>query len=127
MNEERMKYNEIRDGFLECYYLYCRHKIHSFNMTGSLWVENESERGYAYEQSEYSHDSAIESLMLEVLSLIMIAGRGPKKTGKYHMDMIEKILAAHPLDKLLEEITEKEKSDLLYDMSLLGLLDKQYK
>lgn len=120
-----MKYNEIRDSFLECYYLYCRQKIHSFNMTGNLWLANESEMGYAYEQSESAYDSAIENLMLEVLSLIMIAGRGPKKAEEYHMSMIDKILAEHPLDKLLKELSEKEKLDLLYDMSLLGLVDKK--
>ncbi|MDQ5892779.1 MAG: hypothetical protein QG613_1651, partial [Pseudomonadota bacterium] len=29
------------------------------------------------------------------------------------------------LDKLTQDITEEEKSDLLYDMSLLGLIDKK--
>ncbi|MBA0206311.1 Imm2 family immunity protein [Pectobacterium aroidearum] len=125
MNEERIRYNEIRESFLECYYIYCRHKIHSSNMTGNVWIENGSEGGYAYEQEEGAYDFPIENLMLEVLSLIMIAGRGPEKAEKYHREMIEKILAEHPLEQLLEEIAEEEKSDLLYDMSLLGLIDKK--
>ncbi|TAI84397.1 Imm2 family immunity protein [Pectobacterium versatile] len=83
------------------------------------------EIGYAYDQAEGSYDFPIENLMLEVLSLIMIAGRGPEKSAKYHREIIEKILAEHPLEQLLEEITEEEKSDLLYDMSLLGLVDKK--
>ena len=83
------------------------------------------EIGYAYDQAEGSYDFPIENLMLEVLSLIMIAGRGPEITERYHREMIEKILVEHPLEQLLEEITEEEKSDLLYDMSLLGLIDKQ--
>ncbi|MBS4429587.1 hypothetical protein E2566_00310 [Pectobacterium punjabense] len=125
MSEERLNYNKIRRSFLEDYYLCCRHKLHTFNQLGELWEYGDSEIGHAYYQSEDAYDFPIENLMLEVLSLIMIAGRGPGKAEKYHREMIEKIFTEHSLEQLLEEITEEEKSDLLYDMSLLGLVDKK--
>ncbi|QDX95958.1 hypothetical protein EGD00_00400 [Pectobacterium carotovorum subsp. carotovorum] len=125
MSEERLNYNEIRRSFLEDYYLCCRHKLHTFNQLGELWEYGASEVGYAYYQSEDAYDFPTENLMLEVLSLIMIAGRGPERAEKYHREMIAKILAEHPLEQVLEEITEEERSDLLYDMSLLGLIDKK--
>lgn len=55
----------------------------------------------------------------------MIAGRRPEITERYHREMIEKILVEHPLEQLLEEITEEEKSDLLYDTQPLILIERK--
>ncbi|KAA3667045.1 immunity protein Imm2 [Pectobacterium carotovorum] len=122
---ERIDYKEIKESFLIKYYDCCRNMIFVKNKGKEIENIYFQEIGYAYDQAEGSYDFPIENLMLEVLSLIMIAGRGPEKAAKYHREMIEKILAEHPLEQLLEEITEEEKSDLLYDMSLLGLVDKK--
>lgn len=54
--------------------------------------------------------------MLEVITL---------KTKKYHKDVILTILSKHSLNELLDCITDDDRKDILYDMSLLGLIDKQ--
>ncbi|MEQ9852245.1 MULTISPECIES: Imm2 family immunity protein [Pectobacterium] len=118
-------YKEIKESFLIKYYDCCRNMIFVKNKGKEIENIYFQEIGYAYDQAEGSYYLPIENLMLEVLSLIMIAGRGPEKAEKYHREMIEKILVEHPLEQLLEEIAEEEKSDLLYDMSLLGLIDKK--
>ncbi|MEI7343083.1 hypothetical protein WCT87_16590 [Pectobacterium brasiliense] len=122
---ERIDYKEIKESFLIKYYDCCRNMIFVKNKGKEIENIYFQEIGYAYDQAEGSYYLPIENLMLEVLSLIMIAGRGPEITERYHREMIEKILVEHPLEPLLEEITEEEKSDLLYDMSLLGLVDKK--
>ncbi|MBS4429593.1 hypothetical protein E2566_00340 [Pectobacterium punjabense] len=122
---EHIYYKEIKESFLIKYYDCCRNMIFVKNKGKEIENIYFQEIGYAYDQAEGSYYFPIENLMLEVLSLIMIAGRGPEITERYHREMIEKILVEHPLEQLLEEITEEEKSDLLYDMSLLGLIDKQ--
>ncbi|MCE9733159.1 hypothetical protein [Pectobacterium sp. IFB5596] len=122
---EHIYYKEIKESFLIKYYDCCRNMIFVKNKGKEIENIYFQEIGYAYYQAEGSYYLPIENLMLEVLSLIMIAGRGPEITERYHREMIEKILVEHPLEQLLEEITEEEKSYLLYDMSLLGLIDKQ--
>ncbi|MBN3170726.1 hypothetical protein [Pectobacterium brasiliense] len=122
---ERIDYKEIKESFLIKYYDCCRNMIFVKNKGKEIENIYFQEIGYAYDQAEGSYYLPIENLMLEILSLIMIAGRGPEITERYHREMIEKILVEHPLEQLLEEITEEEKSDLLYDMSLLGLVDKK--
>ncbi|MEQ9944451.1 hypothetical protein ABRP58_20665 [Pectobacterium aroidearum] len=124
---ERIDYKEIKESFLIKYYDCCRNMIFVKNKGKEIENIYFQEIGYAYDQAEGSYYLPIENLMLEVLSLIMIAGRGPEITERYHREMIEKILVEHPLEQLLEEITEEEKSDLLYDMSLLRLVDKKSK
>ncbi len=124
MTEERVPYTEIRDYFLRCYYLYCRNKIFNINHRGGGWIENEFELGYAYEQYESAYDLPIENLMLEVFTLIMIAGRGPIQADAFHRKNIKSILSQYCFEEIIDDITEEEKKDLLYDMTLLDLIDK---
>lgn len=68
--------------------------------------------------------SPIEKLMFEVFTLILRAGRGPKKAENITRDAITLIISETPLNILIEDISDDEKRNLLYDMELLGLLDK---
>ncbi|MFG9943215.1 hypothetical protein ACG3RN_20975 [Pseudomonas aeruginosa] len=61
------------------YYNYCRVKLNH----QSPWVEGESEVGYAYSELENSFDLPIEKLMLEVLALILSAGRFSDKVKRH--------------------------------------------
>ncbi len=73
--EDRVAYSEIRAWFLGCYYNYCRVKLgHQ-----SPWREGESEAGYAYSELEKTFDRPIEKLMLEVLALVLSAGRSSEE------------------------------------------------
>ncbi|OZP47810.1 hypothetical protein EGJ20_17215 [Serratia marcescens] len=62
--------------------------------------------------------------MLKVFTLILIAGRGPKDVENNYRNSISSILEKTNLESLIQGIGEDEKSDLLYDMELLGLLEK---
>ncbi|WNJ81256.1 hypothetical protein RJE46_08525 [Cedecea neteri] len=123
MISERASFQEIKTSLLELYYVYCQQK---FDFTGggaSIWLKDESEIGYAYGEFCDSYDLPIEKIMLEVLSLILRAGRGPDKAEQHHYSRIAEILSEHSLDDLMADIDEEERKDLLYDMKLLKLIE----
>lgn len=124
MNEERISYNEIRSGFMSCFYDYRRNMVkdsqrknHVYNMYDEI--------GYAHYQWENAYVLPIEILMRDVFTLIMQAGCNSDIVAKNLRQGIRDTLDKHPLDFLLQGVSEDEKSDLLYDMELLGLIGKR--
>lgn len=115
--EERITYREIRAWFLGCYYNYCRAKVKN----NSPWVEGESEAGYAYSELEKSFDMPVENLMLEVLSLILGAGRSSDQSQKYHRGIISELLSENNLSDMLKELPEEEAEEFKADLKLLKL------
>ncbi|MGP1251533.1 hypothetical protein [Serratia sp. CY33802] len=124
MDEERMTYEELRAEYLDCFYSCCRSHINAFNKNGTTWEYGIEEIGYASYQYENAQLSPVEMLMLKVFTLILIAGRGPKDVENNYRSSISSILEKTNLESLIQGIGEDEKSDLLYDMELLGLLEK---
>jgi hypothetical protein len=82
------------------------------------WSAGELEINWAYQEFYNSFELPIERLMLEVLTLILTAGRLP---GLFHREQIAKLLAEHSLDEMLHGIPTEEADELLYDMKLLKL------
>ncbi|AJD63977.1 TPA: Imm2 family immunity protein [Pseudomonas aeruginosa] len=115
--EERVTYGEIRAWFLGSYYNYCRVKLNH----QSPWVEGESEVGYAYSELENSFDLPIEKLMLEVLALILSAGRSSDKVKRYHLDVIHGLLKEIKLSSVLDDLPSDEAAELRDDLRVLGL------
>lgn len=116
--EDRIKYSEIRVWLLECYYKYCKVKIgHK-----SPWIEGESEVGYAYGELENSFDTPIEKLMLEVLTLVLSAGRASEKTYEYHLNCVYNLLESIDLSCILENLPSDEAEEFRSDLRLLGFL-----
>ncbi|AKL42746.1 TPA: hypothetical protein I8438_000048 [Serratia marcescens] len=124
MDDERMTYGEIRKMTLECFYDCCRNILDINKKTGERTSYDGLEIGYAIYQCENTPFSPIEKLMFEVFTLILRAGRGPKKAENITRDAITLIISETPLNILIEDISDDEKRNLLYDMELLGLLDK---
>lgn len=122
MTDERFDYEEIKISLLELYYVYCRRKVHYASRNGEVWHKDESEIGFAYGEFCDSYDLPIENIMLEVVALILIAGRGPEQAQKYHYNKIAEILSSHSLEALLKDIDEDERNKLLRDMKLLKLI-----
>ncbi len=118
----RIGYQEIKMSLLELYYIYCQQKFGSNSGDMDTWLKDESEIGYAYGEFCESYDLPIEKIMLEVLSLILRAGRGPEKAEQYHYNRIAEMLSKHSLDDLMTDIDAEERKDLLYDMKLLKLI-----
>ena len=116
--EERVTYREIRTWFLGSYYDYCRFKLGR----KIPWVEGESEVGYAYSEFENSFDLPVEKLMLEVLSLILSAGRSSEEAKKYHLDIIHKLLERVELSSFLDDLPSDEAEELRDDLRVLGVL-----
>ena len=121
---ERVPYRLIRWWVLDCYYSYCRHKLHSKNLEkeSGYWSTNESEIGYAHEQCENIFRLPIEELMLEVLTLILRAGRGPKQAEPYHRAKIAMILERNDLSEMLKNLPIDELREFEHDLKLLNLL-----
>jgi hypothetical protein len=122
MNSERIVYYEIRQSFLEYCYEGCRQKLKNIARGTSGVPKEEDGIGYASYQYEGVYQLPIEQLMLAVINLILMAARGPEHVEIFHRNEIKKILSAHPLDELIKDISEEERSDLLYDMKLLELI-----
>ena len=117
MTEERVTYGEIRAWFLSTYYSYCRVKLSH----KSPWGEDESEAGYAYGELENSFDMPIEKLMLEVLTLILSAGRSSKTVEKYHLDIISALFKEIDISSALESLPPDEAAELRADLEVLDL------
>ena len=117
MIEERVTYAEIRAWFLGSYHSYCRVKL----MHRSAWVEGESEVGFAYSELENSFELPVEKLMLEVLALILSAGRSSENVKKYHMEAALKLIEQIDLFSMLKELPSEEAADLVEDLRLLGI------
>lgn len=115
--EDRVTYNDIRAWFLGSYYSYCKVKL----LHQSSWAEGESEVGYAYSELENSFQLPIEKLMLEVIALILSAGRSPEKVRKYHLDSISKLLGEIELSTILKNLPSDEAVEFKDDLRLLGI------
>ncbi|MCY1549249.1 Immunity protein Imm2 [compost metagenome] len=115
--EDRVTYGEIRAWFLGSYYNYCRVKLSH----QSPWGEGEIEAGYAYSELENSFDMPIEKLMLEVIALVLSAGRSSKEVEKYHLDIISGLLREVDIYSVLEGLPSDEAAELRGDLKVLGL------
>lgn len=115
--EERATYTQIRSWLSNCQYEYCRSKVFGKRS----WEENENEIGFAYDEYSNAFDRNIEKLMLEVLTLIFLAGRIPQATD-YHRRMFNEFLKHHKFDDLLSDVSDEEKHEFLYDVKILNLL-----
>ncbi len=123
-DDERRTYKLIRWWLLDCYYTYCRTKLHSRNLgkEESGWSISEHEIGYAYEQCEDAFDRPVEKLMLEVLALILNGGRGPVKFEPYHREKIAAILNKNNLYEMLSTLPVTERNEFERDLKLLNLM-----
>lgn len=117
--EGRVTYYEIRSWFLESYYNYCRVKLSH----QSPWIEGESEAGYAYSELENAFELPVEKLMLEVLTLILFAGRSPISVVNYHLDVIRGLLKDCELPDFLDCLPSGEAEALKGDLRILGFFD----
>lgn len=124
IDDERMSYKDIRTDFLDCFYGCCRNILDTSNKSGERPSYDGIEIGYASYQYEYVPFIPIENLMLNVFKLVLMAGRGPEGVEINIRNNISDILKDRSLEELLLDASEEEKSDLLYDMELLGLLEQ---
>ncbi|MGP9434756.1 hypothetical protein ACT3RR_04915 [Ewingella sp. AOP8-B2-18] len=122
MSYERIDYQEIKLSFLESCYSCCRHKLKDINRGGLGWGKGEHEIGYAYYQFETAYELPVEKLMLEVVTLILWAGRCPEQSEMLHRKEIKQILSTHSLDELTKNLSEEEREDIFFDMKLLKLI-----
>ncbi|MBN0280599.1 immunity protein Imm2, partial [Pseudomonas aeruginosa] len=74
-----------------------------------------------YSELENSFDLPIEKLMLEVLALILSAGRSSDKVKRYHLDVIHGLLKEIKLSSVLDDLPSDEAAELRDDLRVLGL------
>lgn len=119
MNRPRISYEEMGHLIFSSCQAYCRHKIHS--KKGWLPSDEEHEISYAYEQLDSIFQLPIEQLMLEVLVLILDAGRGSSKFLSFHKEMALKLLSTPTIDSQIDGLPAEERELLLNDMKILDL------
>ena len=121
-DEQRTPYRLVRWWLLDCYYTYCRSKIRNTKTWGKGWLPNEHEIHWAYEQCEFLYQYPIEQLMLEVLTLILNAGRGPSTVELYHRSKIAAILKENDLREMLQNLPVEVRNEFEHDLKLLNLM-----
>ena len=119
MTQERVSYDEIRELIFSGYYSYCRQKISSRKKWQS--PDREHEVGFAYEQLTNAFETPIEYLMLEVLTMILDAGRGDTAFVSFHRDRITSIVRSIDVDAVLSQLPEEERNMFVDDLILLGI------
>ena len=117
-----MSYYEIRSDFADASYSACRNVATILNKNPNYIMPEGSDQAFAYEACEGSYSEPVEDLMLELVTLIFMAGRGSPVTVNYHKDKISKILSINNLDNMLENVMEDDKTYILYDLELLGFI-----
>lgn len=118
-DDERVPYKLMRWWLLDCYYIYCRGRIPGIKRWQYPWAEGERELDYAYEQFEYAFSRPIENLMLEVLTLVLDAGRGSKLFEIERRAKISQILKENSLSEMLCELPNDERRQFEGDLALL--------
>lgn len=71
--------------------------------------------------TEWSYRLPIEVLMLETTALMLLGGWYPEQ-AKYHLDIVNKLIADPGLGVLLKDIPKEEADDLLHEMKVMRLL-----
>lgn len=120
-DDERVPYKLMRWWLLDCYYIYCRGRIKGSKRWNMPWVEDEHELAYAYEEYEFAYSRPIEKLMLEVLTLVLDAGRGPKLFELAHRAKIAEVLKNNVLSEMLAQLPNDERREFEYDLALLDI------
>ena len=59
--------------------------------------------------------------MLEILAIVLSAGRSSESVKKYHMDAALKLIEQIGLSFMLKELPPEEAEDLVEDLRLLGI------
>ncbi|WP_321781890.1 hypothetical protein [Paraburkholderia sp. J94] len=113
--DDRATYGEIRGFLLNSYYVYCRTKL----VSRQQWVSGEYEFGFAYEEFVNAFDTVAERLMLEVLTLVLAAGRGGG--ADFHRRKIDELIAQESLEAILNALPDDESDELQQDLKLLSL------
>jgi hypothetical protein len=120
--DERVPYKVIRWWLLDCYYGYCKTKIMGNKRWHHPWQKDEHELWYAYEQCEFAYSRPIENLMLEVLTLVLDAGRGSKLFEIERRAKISQILKENNLSEMLCELPNDERRQFEGDLALLDIV-----
>jgi len=63
----------------------------------------------------------IEKLMLEVLTLVLLAGRSSRAVEKYHLDIISELFKEIDISSALEGLPPDEAAELRADLEALDL------
>jgi hypothetical protein len=118
---DRVPYKLIRWWFLGGAYRYCQHAYQDNYAWIRPWAD---EYVASYEQYESAFNLPIENLMLEVLVLVMVAGRdsGYEKFEQHHREKISAILEKDDLIEMLKTLSGEELNEFEHDLKLLNLL-----
>jgi hypothetical protein len=121
VTEERVAYEVIRQWIFNCYYGLCRSKLKQ----NKKWAAGESEIGYAYYNLDTAFELPIERPMLEVLMLILDAGRGSEEFHIHTRSVISEILKNNDFDQMVSCLPEDEKKEFLHDCKLVKIIPSQ--
>ncbi|OOR97087.1 hypothetical protein B0186_10855 [Canicola haemoglobinophilus] len=113
--EDRVKYSELKEWFLDDAYTWCQQKFRNGKI--KKWNINFNEWGGALDSFDGNFYLPIENLMLYVIFIIT---NGARHLYSHNLVMsdIDKILSEYNIDDLVS-VLEEEKQEFLYDLNLV--------
>lgn len=114
----RRTYDEMKIGSFKLMYL-ARQRI---TKEKRPWLHPIEDVGVAFDDPYYEGMNDLHRLMDETIYLILCAGLSPEPGLSNATAKIKEILAANPLEVLLEGIPEQEGRELRIDLEILGFI-----
>ncbi|MGK6310276.1 hypothetical protein [Variovorax sp. DT-64] len=114
--KEEFSYFKIKTDMLEVCYQYCRSKI----LASRQWSPGEHEFAFAYEEYRHAFTHPTERLMIEVVALVLAAGRGGAE--EFHRSKIANLLEGDGLESLLSFVSIASREEFGSDLKLLNVL-----
>lgn len=113
---KRINYETLKKWFFEDAYQWCQEKFENGKI--GKWHQSFTEWGGALDSFEGHFDLPIENLMLNVIYIIVNAGRH-EVSHDIVLSEIDDILSKNSLNDLISGLEEEEKQEFLYDLNLV--------
>ncbi|MET3432443.1 hypothetical protein ABIC71_001929 [Herbaspirillum seropedicae] len=119
---ERVPYKVIQWRLLNNYYFFCRLALVGESGFKNIRDAHLNRIVFAYQKCEEIYSRPIEKLMLEVLTLVLDAGRSKNIFEKTHRQKIRYILENNNFGEMLLYLPEEEKRTFEADLDLLKIV-----
>lgn len=118
--DQRVPYALIRWRFQDQLYRYARMPANFHCQWEGGWARHEQQSGFAYQAIAPSLVRPLEQLMLEVLVLVLAAGRQSSPFDEPHRHKVAALLAELDRDDILGQLRDDERADFTRDMASIG-------
>lgn len=116
---ERVPYTLIHWRFLDHLYQYARIPGNFNSDWGTGWDRYEQQSEFAYEKIAPSLQRPVEKLMIEIVVLLLAAGRQLPSFDEFHRNKIAAILDDSALEDLMSMLGHDERREFRDDLAIV--------